>query len=390
MNLTSEPLNALYTLLPLILYKDLNVSPFQLSLFITLRPLLSVFSFYWSSYLLYYKNRLVSNLIWAWVFARLPFLLLLFFPNVGFLFFAAAVYQLFSKAGIPAWIEILNRNVPKETREHLFSLYHILSFLEGVGLSFLVGKLLDLGPSQWHLIFCVGALIGLSSVFFLKRIPIDADEPTERNQPKNRILHPLKEGVELIRSRPDFARFQWGFMLGGGALMIMAPALSIFYVDYLNVSYLNMTVARFACMGIGVAASSMIWKQGLQKLPINVLVLLSLVGFCLFPLAILLAQIHSLFLYGAFLIYGVAQAGSQLVWNLSGTIFAKEANSLPYTNVNILMLGVRGCVAPLLGGQLCALAGPVYTILFGITLILCGIFYMLNKPSPDLNPESEL
>lgn len=379
MNLTSEPLSAFYTLLPLILYKHLHVTPFQLSLFITLRPLFSVFSFYWSSYLLTYKNRLVSNLMGAWILARLPFVFLLFFPNFWVLFFAAAFYQLFNKAGTPAWIEILNRNIPKEPREHLFSLYNILSFLEGIGISFIIGKLLDHNPGNWNIVLCFGALIGLANVFFLRRIETPAEENLDTSLPKNRILHPWKEGFQLMKSRSDFTRFQWGFMFGGGALMIAAPALSIFYADNLSITYTNMTFARFAFMGIGVVLSSLIWKKGLKTLPINILVLLSLLGFGLFLATILMAQFDGLFLYLAFLVYGIAQAGSQLIWNLSGTIFANENNSLPFTNVNILMLGIRGCVAPLIGGQLCALFGAAPTLCIAISIILCGVFYMFRK-----------
>ena len=51
MNLAAEPLISLYTLIPFILRKDLSATMFQVSLFVTLRPVLSVFSFYWSAYL---------------------------------------------------------------------------------------------------------------------------------------------------------------------------------------------------------------------------------------------------------------------------------------------------------------------------------------------------
>ncbi|MGE5196188.1 MAG: MFS transporter [Anaerolineae bacterium] len=378
--LASEPLNALYTLLPVILYKNLHATPLQISIFITLRPCFSVFSFYWSSHLLYYKNRLIPNLIGAWVLARLPFVFLLFFPNFWFLMFAAAVYQLFSKAGIPSWIEILKRNIPKEPREHLFSLYNILSFLEGICLSFVIGRLLDFNPSSWNGMICIAAAVGLGSLFFVSKVNVPQSKTSQSSSPPpNRLLHPWKQGFQLLRERPDFARFQLGFMIGGSALMIMAPALSIFYVDTLSLSYSTITTARFVFMGIGVICSSLIWKRGLQRLPINFLICLILIGFCLFPVALLLAQSNELFVYVAFVIYGVAQAGSQLIWNLSGTIFAGEGESLPFTNVNILMLSIRGCVVPLLGGKLCEMLGPIPILFVGIAMTLFGILFMMRK-----------
>jgi MFS family permease len=384
MNVSSEPLNALYTLLPFILYKHLNVTPFQLSLFITLRPLLAVFSFYWSSHLLYYRNKLVPNLMGAWVLARLPFLLVVFFPHFWVLFFAAMVYQLFSKAGVPAWIEIVKRNIPKKPREHLFSLYNIINFIEAFVLSFIMGRMLDVDPTSWKWLCAISAFVGLVSLFFQRRIEIPELGLPVEPPPSNRILHPLKECVQMMKQRPDFARFQWWYMVGGSALMIMAPAFSIFYTDNLQLSYSSMSIARFAFMAIGVTASSFVWKRALGRLHINQLARLALIGFALFPLLLLLAQGEMLFFYGAFFVYGIAQAGSQLIWNLSGTIFAGESDSLPFTNVNVLMNGLRGAVAPLLGGELCALFGPVSTMIVGMAVIACGMLALLKKEKPAL------
>src|SRR6185437_12364333 len=120
MNLSNEPLAAMYSLLPFILCKDLHASTFQLTLFATLRPVLSVFSFYWGSFLAYRKNRLLPNLIGAWVLARLPFLYFPLIDNFWYLLFACGVYQLFSRAATPALMEILKRQIPKEPREHIF------------------------------------------------------------------------------------------------------------------------------------------------------------------------------------------------------------------------------------------------------------------------------
>ena len=90
MNIFNEPFVALYSLILFILRKDLNASAFQISIFVTIRPVIALFSFYWSSNLSKRKNKLVSNLMGAWVLARLPFVLLPFFPNVWYLIFACS------------------------------------------------------------------------------------------------------------------------------------------------------------------------------------------------------------------------------------------------------------------------------------------------------------
>ena len=135
-------------------------------------------------------------------------------------------------------------------------------------------------------------------------------------------------------------------------------------------------------MAIGVAGSSLLWKKGFSHVPLLKLTSWVLFGFGLFPIALLLASMDLWFLYLAFFIYGVAQAGSHLIWNLSGTFFAADQDSSPYTRVNILMLGLRGAVMPLIGGLLCDLLGPTPVLITGMFLCFYGMRYLFKKTKP--------
>ncbi len=380
MNLTSEPLAALYSLLPFILRKDLGASTYQITLFITLRPILSVFAFYWGAYLSRRRNRLLSNLMGAWFLARVPFLFFPFVDSFWFLLLACGIYQLFSKAATPAMMEILKRNVPKKPREHIFSLYFVLSFVESVVLGIVLGNILDGGTSNWKMLFLVSALIGLTSLLIQRRIEVPSDE-TQAVAPlsKNRLIAPLKQSFALLRERGDFAYFQWGYMVGGMALMLIAPALSIFYADTLSLTHMEMTVARLIFMGLAVVFSTFFWKNQLEKMSIFRLMAWILLGFALFPLILLFAEFYPPAIYLAFLIYGIAQSGSHLVWNLSGTIFSGDKDSSPFTTINVLMIGLRGAVGPVLGGVLCEQFGPAPILVLGSLLSILGAGMMLRK-----------
>ncbi len=381
MNLTAEPLIALYTLLPFILRKDLNASVLQISVFVALRPVLSVFSFYWGAYLTHRRNKLLSNLMGAWALAHLPFLFLPFTSNIWFLLLACACFQLFSRAGNPALIEILKTNIPKKPREHIFSLYYLLGFIESVVLGVTIANILDGSSGNWKILFFISALVGLSSLFLQMRIPTKQEEG--QNTPFPSLIRPILESFALMKRRPDFAHFQCGFMIGGFSLMLIAPALCIFYADVLELTHSNIVIARFILMGIGVVLSTFLWKKGIGGLDVNKLTGWILVGFALFPLILLFAQINLFFLYFAFFLYGIAQAGSHLLWNLSGTLFAQNENSAPYSSTNILMVGFRGAIAPVLGGYLCQLIGPAYVLGIGALLPILGAIYMkVRKPVP--------
>jgi len=382
MYVTNEPFVALYTLLFFILRKDLGATPLQISLFATLRPVISVFSFYWSANLLRQRKKLLPNLMGAWVLARIPFLCLFFINDIWYLIFAAGIYQLFSRATIPSMMEILKLNVEKKPRERLFSQLYVVSFMESMIFGSVVGKFLDMYEGAWVLLLFLTALFSLSSIFFQMRIPLSLSKIDDNILPitTNRFLQPIKDSIHLMRSRPDFALFQWGFMVGGFGLMFITPALTIYYADTLHLTHDNLAIARYIWMGIGAIGSSFLWKGGLNKFSLNTITGSIILGFSFFIFTLLLARTNILWFNIAFLLYGIAQAGSHLVWNLSGTLFAKNEDSSKFSGVNILMVGLRGIIAPVLGGILCDFLSPFTILIIGVIICLSGFFLMLCYP----------
>lgn len=382
MNLSHEPFVVLYTLLPFIIRKDLGASLLQISILTALRPVLPLFSFYWSANLTNHRHRLRSNLISAWVLARLPFLFIPWIPSVWYLILCCAVYEFFNKSGIPALIEILKINIPKQARENTYTFYFVLSFIESILLGLMVGGVLDLHPKAWQFLCCATAFVGLSSIWMQLKVPIPFAPitPKESIPIKTKILQPWKDSFTLLKNRPDFARFQQGFMLGGVGLMLIAPSLYVFYVDQLKLAHSQIVTGRSIIMGIGIVLSSYFWKKSLNTTPISRLTTYILIGFALFPLTILFSGLSMHWFYLAFLFYGIAQAGSHLLWNLSGTLFSKEEDSSQFSRVNILMVGLRGLIAPALGGLMCRFLGPMATLILGSALCFFGAWYMHAYP----------
>ena len=249
MNLAAEPLVALYTLIPFLLRKEFGSSLFQISLFITLRPVLSIFSFYWSAYLKEGSSRLIFNCASACALAYFPFFFFPWADHFGFLLFASAMYQLFSKAAIPSLIEVLKRKLPKKPREQTFSLFFLLNVIESGILGIFFGGMLDAHTVDWTLLFCFSACLGLSSLLFFSFLKVPSMHPVTPRQPQRSWIKPWKESFQLIRQNADFAYFQWVFMIGGSALMLMLPAISSYYADTLQLSYTNLTTARFIVTG---------------------------------------------------------------------------------------------------------------------------------------------
>lgn len=89
---------------------------------------------------------------------------------------------------------------------------------------------------------------------------------------------------------------------------------------------------------------------------------------CLLPICLIFAEYQLGWLYLGYLSYGIMQAGNELMWNMSGPIFAKNEDSSLYSSINVLAVGLRGCVIPALGSLFCSLTNSPFVMVLGGTL----------------------
>lgn len=386
-SLLHEPLSSLYPLLPFIFLHHCHATAFQIVLLTTLKPVSSIFSFYWSEKLSNNHHSGRWNLLGAGLLARLPLLLALFLDSTWFLLLATTLYMLFSRASVPAWMEILKINLPEEERKKVFSLGSALGYAEGVLIAIGIGSLLDHFDNSWKILFCGAIFLGLLALFLQVLLP--PKETPEKEAPpveaswKSSFLKPWIDCIDLMKKRSDFRRFQWGFMICGFGLMIIQPVIPFFFTEALHISYRDLMIAFSICKGLGFVLSSPLWNQLLTKGSIRLFTSLVHIGFAIFPLLLALSLKSALWLYVAYLLYGIAQAGSHLIWHLSGPLFANEEMSARYSSVNVVLVGIRGLLGPPLGGLLYASSGSLPTLALGSLLCLIALVPMLiRSPAP--------
>lgn len=375
------PFWAVYNMLPVIIYKELHATPLQLAAMIALRPLVSLLSMYWSAAINKRRDRLISNIVLARFLGYLPFFFFPFANNPWFFILSFGLYIMLAVGIVPAWMELLKLNIPKKTRERVFSYTQAFGYMGGGLLPFALGWLLDGYFQAWRWVFPAAALLALLAYFFQRRILVPADPgaadnnsiPSQQTRFIQLLQAPWKNAWELITQQREFRWFQIGSMIVGSGLMIIQPALPIFLVDSLHLSYTELAIALTLSKGIGFGAAAPFWSHWINRMDIFRLSSSIAALGCLFPLCLILAQWHIAWLYLGYLSYGIMQSGNELIWNMSGPLFAKDdEDSSVYTSVNVVAIGLRGCFVPALGSAVCTAMGTPTVFLASTLLCLCA------------------
>jgi hypothetical protein len=376
----STPMWAIYNLLPFILYKDLHATPLQITILVTLKPLVSLLSVYWGEAINQRRDRLLSNVIWARVISLVPFFFFPFVDNIWYFIGSFSLFMLMARGVSPAWMEILKLNLPKSMLGHTFSKGALIGYCGNIGLPFFIGWILDHYFQAWRWMFPIMALISLSAIILNAQIPIPEDPENNSEKPlpapkkpwPEFLTAPWKSAWKILCANADFRKFQWGFMLGGAGAMVAHPILPQFFEDVLHLSYTDMGMANSCCKGIGFALTTPLWARYLHKLDIYRFACWPPFWLFVFSICLLSAQLNIAWLFVAYFCYGIMEGGSSLSWNLSGPIFAKEADSSGFTNVNVFAVGIRACIFPPLGSLCGYLFGSPAVIALG------GIFSLLS------------
>ena len=288
--------------------------------------------------------------------------------------------MLFAVGIVPAWMEILKLNIPKQKREKVFSYTQAFGYMGGGLLPFAIGWILDGHFQAWRWLFPLAASLALSAFFFQIRllIPENTEQMKQRIEGKvdiyQLVFKPWKTAWTLLKERPDFRDFQLGFMIVGCGLMIVQPALPVFFVDSLHLSYTEIAIALTLCKGFGFASASPFWSKWIHRVDIyRFSSWIAALG-CLFPACMILTKWEMGWLYCGYICYGVMQSGNELIWNMSGPIFSHDKDSSSYTSVNVLAIGLRGCVIPLLGSLICsALGASSVMVLSGLICLMATV-----------------
>lgn len=383
--LLNSPLGVMYGLLSFILCKNFHASPLQITLLISSKPIVAIISFY---SLLLIKNRpdrLKFLILLSTFVGFVPCFLFPFLESSWFYIFSFALFMMAARAMLPAWTEIFKLNVSDEERGKVFARGSTVNYLANIFIPLIVAPLMDAYPGSWKWIFFSLACLQVLHLFLLSQLKVNFSSVVFSEETEREVLSfqsvvwgPWKKGWALMRERADFRHYQVVFLFGGAGLILAQPVLPVFFEEVLHLSYTQLAFATSLCKGLGFALTSPIWARWFNRLSIHAFNFHVTVAAGLFALILVFMGEQVSWIYIAYFIYGLMQAGSELSWHLAGPKFSQKEDSTLFTGVNVMMVGLRGCVAPFLG-ELLFLASNSTTVFF-VSALLCltGAVYSLS------------
>lgn len=351
----------------IILKKSLSGTDFEVALLIYLTSISFLFSIYGSEIINRTSNK-PRTLFILGAFGRGALILIPLFDNVWFYIFVISFMFVVDALLLPAWNFIFKHNYTDQNRSKLYSYASSFATLVLLVASIIAGFMLDENNQIYKLIFPIAGIGGILYYYYMSRIMklgIQAESQEgisirtiNKKLLKDILILPIRNSLRICKEDKRFFKFEVNFFLYGMAFMILAPAIPIFLVDYLNLDYTPISIAKgFIFHGALILATPFMGKiLGINN-PTKFcgIVFLILVSVPLLMLGSDLILHGGFFLqpvdliYIAFFVFGVAMSGVTIAWNLGSIYYAPHTEVANYQAVHITLTGLRGSFAPMLG-----------------------------------------
>jgi MFS family permease len=293
----------------------------------------------------------------------------------------------FNSLLVPATNAIYQENVGVTNRGRIFGITASVSTFIAMGITYLIGRMLDLNESSYHFILLITGISGFLSALTLSFIHFDTNYAKPLMQPlttREFIFTPITRMIQILRTDREFAKFERNFSFYGMGFIILQPVLPLYMVQYLKMNYTNNFLAKGILSQLGVLVLSPVIGKLHDKCHPHLFTSLSFGSLALFPMLLLASGFATSYFFSvllvniAFVLFGVAMTGVNIAWNMGSIFFASEGESPMYQSVHVTMTGIRGVLAPLLALLILRVVGALFSQLIGIyTVFAAALFFLL-------------
>lgn len=304
------------------------------------------------------------------ILTRLPLMLLIFFPrseaaldgqSYFHLIFLAVflVYYLASPIIYPTINQFLKNTYRHENFGKLFSQATSLNKIVMLVVTFAYGFWLDYNPYAFTYVYPIIAVIAISSVHLLSKIPY-ADKDIIIKKPFfEAVKDSMKSMKNLVLTNKPYLHFEIGFMLYGFAFMSTVAVVTIYFDDVLHLNYSSIAFYKNGYNIIAILLLPFFGKL-IGKIDPRRFAAITFASMMLYLSALAITQyfpsyidVLNIRLYYWMMVYilfhGIFAASMSLLWFIGSAYFGKDEDAGNLQSVHLSLTGIRAAFAPIIG-----------------------------------------
>jgi hypothetical protein len=381
-----------------ILKKSLLASDFQVTILIFLTSSAFLFSIYGTEIIHRSSNPARTIVIMALI-SRFFLFIIPFFTTPNFFVFCLAAMSYLDSLIKPSWNTVFKHNYSDAKRSSLYSYASSLYTVIVLVVTTLLGYLLDIDYKLYKILFPIAGVFDVLSYISLAKmikmgqklelIPKGGIKSSLNFELfKDILVLPVKNMLKIFRDNKPFFRFEILFFLYGMAFMIASPAVPIYLVEVLQLSYSPISIAK----GLVFYTATILFTPVMGRLhgtgnPTRFCGYLFL--FLLFyPLSMMgvkyLPGVFSfitpeVMLYFTYFLFGILMSGITISWNLSTIYYAPHLQEANYQSVHITLTGLRGLFSPFIGYLILKYISIEATFIVSALIFLLAGILMLRE-----------
>lgn len=378
--------------------KSLNGSNFELGVLFQFSMIVFTFLIFINEFLRRIQNKR-KLLIYTALLTRLPLILLVFFPKTeaavmsnGFyhILFLGIFFMYFLAAPVvlPNINLFLKNTYRHENFSNLYSTATSVNKIVMLVVTFAYGYLLDWNPHAYTYVFPFVAIVGISSIHLLSKIPYKPESKIHiRESFFKAIKTSWKNMHAMLKTNKPFYHFELGFMLYGFGFMGTIAVITIYFDKALDLNYSSIAFYKNAYNILAIIFLPFFGRL-MGKIDPRKFAAITFGSMMLYIFFLAITQYfpgHFQFLnikvYYLLLLYivfhGVFAASMSLLWFIGSSYFGKNEDAADLQSLHLSLTGVRALYAPLIGVLFYELFG--YTLTFGIAIVflLSAILLMI-------------
>lgn len=402
---------AVMVVLPELLLNALSATHTHIVLITLLWPMGQLVAAYWSAYLDGLPQKSGVLRVVALV-GRMPLALGALFDTVTPILVCFLFLVLTAPAVLAAHHAIVHTNYRSSVRGKLYSLTVATTILSSLICALIYGIILDGNPQAYRFILLLAAAAGAAEALIIAQVTIQTPfrAVVERAQRlrrslADRVVQPWVEFVRVFRNDPEFFRFERNFFVYGFGFMIMQPFIPIFLAQDLGLNYTQIALAKSVILQIGMILMTPLTGQLFDRKNPALFGSYVFVMIALFPALMAMTGLMrpdnpQWMIYASYALMSIGWSGLTLLWNLGSMFFAQERDVSRYSGAHVVMVGLRGTIALVLGIFLVEHIPPVAAFILTAILWLSASLLMFRHwhqryrnqpdapelPSPPLPP----